>query len=86
MSATVLQFVRSQIPHRTEFKAELDTAYWRLHLRLTEVLLETGESGVLALVKLTGDILAQVRAHKGASGAAHVEELLAALCRQARKP
>jgi hypothetical protein len=88
MSAKVLQFVRTQIPGRSpgEFTRELDTAYGRLSIPIAEVLLEFGEAGVLALVRLTGDVLAEIRAHKGAHGAAHTEELLAALSQQARKP
>lgn len=89
MSAKVLQFVRTQIPGRRpdQFTMELNAAYAALHGRFTEVMMThaANDVGVLALVRFAADVIAEVSDHKDRS-AEHLEMLLEALCRRARKP
>lgn len=87
MGAKVIH-IRSVISRRRsdEFKKELAAAYAALHGKFTEVMIHHAarDAGVLALVRFTADVIAEVGAHKG--GTVYVEELLAALGRRARKP
>lgn len=87
MTAKVLRFVRKQ-PAKTRhgFKGELDVAYWRLSLKVKEVLQDSGTAGVMALVTLTGDILSALGEQKGPESEEYVERMLEALCRKARAP
>jgi hypothetical protein len=87
VSAEVLQFVRAQIaeeqPRRLD-KRKLDAAYAALHEKFTEVMITyaADDVGVLALIRFTADVLAEVSAHK-LDGAQHLELLLTTLCRRA---
>ena len=65
-------------------RRKLDAAYHALAAKLIDVMLThtDGDAGVLALVKLTGDVIAEVRARGRVRDA---EMMLAALSRRARK-
>lgn len=86
MSAKVLQFVRAQVveqPRRLE-RGNLDTAYAALHGKFTEVMIThaADDVGVLALIRFTADVLAEVSVHKP-DGAKCLEFFLTELCRRA---
>lgn len=84
MSAKVLQFVRTQIaeqqPRRLD-ERKLDAAYAELHGKFTEVMMThaADDMGVLALIRFTADVLAQVSTHKS-DGAKCLEFFLTELC------
>ena len=85
MSTKVVPFVQARSSRaRGLDRRKLDAAYRALAAKLTDVMAAhmEGDAGVLAMVKLTGDVIAEVRARGRVRDA---EMMLAAICQRGRR-